>query len=99
VPVPVLAEQRAEARRRVESRQAEPVDRAVPGHQRSGVEVADERVILDHAGHSRASPSLAAAAEPRIRPASRGRAGPCRGSSPLSAVCAGPGRRVVTLRR
>ena len=36
-----------EHRRRVEVRQAEPVDRAVPGDQRGGPPVADERVLAD----------------------------------------------------
>ena len=51
VPVVVVAEQCAERRRRVEARQAEPVDAAVGADERAGVAVADEGVVLDRQGH------------------------------------------------
>src|SRR5512138_3489441 len=41
------AEERGEARGRVETRQAQPVDRAVAPHQRSALAVADQRIVLD----------------------------------------------------
>ena len=45
--VPLIAEQRREARIGVEAGQAEPVDRAVPAHERGGLQVADQAVILE----------------------------------------------------
>jgi len=45
--VALVAEQRGETGGRVETRQAEPVDRAVPGDERHRVGVADDGVILD----------------------------------------------------
>ena len=45
------AEQRGEHRRRVESRQAEPVDPARARHQRRGAAVAEQRVVLDRRDH------------------------------------------------
>ena len=52
-PVPVLLgpEQRAERRRGVEARKAEPVDAAVESDERRGVAVADQRVVLDPERH------------------------------------------------
>ena len=46
-----LAEQRGKDRFRIETRQAEPVDRAVARDQRGGVGVADDPVILDRSAH------------------------------------------------
>ena len=48
--VVLVAEQLGEARRRVEVRQAQPVDRAVHPDQGGGVQVADDGVVLDRAG-------------------------------------------------
>src|SRR5262249_49459331 len=45
--VPRLAEERGEARRRVEARQAQPVDRPVAADQRGALAVADQGVVLD----------------------------------------------------
>ena len=55
-PVAVLrvAEQCGEERARVEARQAQPVDGAVTAHERGGLEVADEPVVLDEC-HYRSS--------------------------------------------
>src|SRR6185437_3745093 len=48
-PASVLraTEKGGEAGRRVESRQAEPVDGAVPSDERRGLTIADERIVLD----------------------------------------------------
>ena len=43
----IVAEQRGEAGARVEAREAEPVDRAVPPDERRGLQVADQAVVLD----------------------------------------------------
>ena len=51
----LVAEQGAERRRRVEPRQAQPVDAAVRADERAGVTVADERVVLDRQGHGAAT--------------------------------------------
>ncbi len=52
-PVPVLrrSEKRSEDRARVEARQAEPVDAAVPAHERDALEVTDDPVVLDARSH------------------------------------------------
>ena len=42
-----VAEQRGEARARVEAREAEPVDRAAALDERRRLQVADQRVVLD----------------------------------------------------
>jgi hypothetical protein len=47
----LVAEQRGEARRRVEARQAHPVDRAVPADEGGGLQVADDSVVFDSARH------------------------------------------------
>jgi hypothetical protein len=47
VSVPLVAEQRGEARGRIEARQAEPVDRSVPADQRRRLHVADQAIVLD----------------------------------------------------
>ena len=60
VPVLVVAEQRGEAGRRVEVRQAQPVDRPVPADQRRRVQVAQQRIVLDPATHHVFVPSAAA---------------------------------------
>ena len=52
MPVAVVAEDRGEARARVEAGDAQPVDRAVVGDQRRGLGVADQRVLLDPGRHS-----------------------------------------------
>ena len=60
-PVSVIrsAEQRRETGRRIESRPAEPVDRAVSTHQRRGLSVADDGVVLYTSGHrSQAATSM-----------------------------------------
>ena len=57
--VVVRAEQGGEAGTGVEAREAEPVDRALPADQRRGLQVADERVVLDALGHYRFSISSA----------------------------------------
>ncbi len=49
----LVAEDRRERRARVEPRRAPPVDRTVGAHQRSGLGVADERVVLDAESHER----------------------------------------------
>jgi hypothetical protein len=51
------AEQRGEARRRVEARQTQPVDRAVAADEGGGLQVADDRVVLDPR-RRRAGPEL-----------------------------------------
>src|SRR4029077_10089113 len=84
-PAPVLprAEERREAGARVEARHAEPVDRAVAADQRSGVVVADERVVLDPERHG---PRLAV---------THGRPPSARTSPPASAApAASPGRSI-----
>ena len=43
----LVPEQRGEAGARVEAREAEPVDRAVPPDERRGLQVADQAVVLD----------------------------------------------------
>ena len=45
-----VAEQRGEAGARVEAREAAPVDRAVAADERGGLQVADQRVVLDSHG-------------------------------------------------
>ena len=52
-PLAVLgvAEERGEARARVEAWEAEPVDAAVARHERCRLQVADEAVVLDPRGH------------------------------------------------
>ncbi len=45
------AEQRGEARARIESRERQPVDRTVAPDERGGLEVGQERVVGDAAGH------------------------------------------------
>jgi hypothetical protein len=45
------AEKRRKAGRRVEARDAEPVDRAIPAHERRRLAVPDDRVILDGQRH------------------------------------------------
>ena len=47
-----FAEQRRKHRFRIEARQAQPVDRAAARHQRGGVGVADDAVILDRRAHA-----------------------------------------------
>ena len=49
--VGLVAEQRGEAGGRVEPREAQPVDRAVAAHQRRGLRVADQGVVLDPQRH------------------------------------------------
>ena len=46
-PLCSVAEERGEARAGVEPWDAEPVDRAVVGHERRGLGVSDQRVLLD----------------------------------------------------
>ncbi len=48
----LVAEERGEARARVEARKAEPVDAAMTRDERSGLQVADEAVVLDQCGHA-----------------------------------------------
>ena len=55
-PCSGVAEQRGEARARVEARQAQPVDRAVAADQRGRLGVADERVVLDPHGERYCTP-------------------------------------------
>ena len=72
----LVAEQGAERRRRIEPRQAQPVDAAVGADERAGVTVADEGVVLDGKGHGPILPHsvVDAAARARCRPvAGRGR--------------------------
>ena len=45
------AEQRRKARGGIEARHTEPVDRTVTGHERRGVAIADQRVVLDRPGN------------------------------------------------
>jgi hypothetical protein len=54
----LIAEQPGEARIRIESRQAEPVDRAVHAHQPGGPRVSDQCVILYATGHGSFIPVL-----------------------------------------
>ena len=61
VAVALIAQQCGEAGRRVETRQAEPLGRAVHPDQRGRLHVADDRVVLDEACH-RASSSRPARA-------------------------------------
>jgi hypothetical protein len=50
--VALVAEQGRETRRRIETGQAEPVDRPVMPHERSRLQAADQAVVLDpHRGH------------------------------------------------
>src|SRR5262249_28125539 len=49
--MPRVAEQRSEAGWRVEAGQAQPVDRAVAPHQRGGMGVPNERIVLDATPH------------------------------------------------
>ena len=55
----VVSEQRGEARARVEAREAEPVDGPLARHERGGLQVADEAVVLDPRGHARTLPRAA----------------------------------------
>ena len=47
----LVAEQCSERRRRVEPGQAQPVDAAIASHERPGVAIADQRIILNPKGH------------------------------------------------
>ncbi|MCY1520353.1 hypothetical protein D9M68_551280 [compost metagenome] len=49
----LVAEQRREAGGRIEVRQAEPIDRAVPRDQRGGEHIPDESVVFQGFGHAR----------------------------------------------
>jgi hypothetical protein len=51
------AEERAEHRRRVVARHAEPVDAAVAADERARVTVADQRVVFDRPGHDASMPT------------------------------------------
>jgi hypothetical protein len=53
----LVPQQRGEAGGGVEPGQAQPVDRPVPAHQGRGVQVAEQPVVLDAAGHVPQSPS------------------------------------------
>ena len=66
-PAVVVVEQRGEHTRRVEPRAAEPVDGAVGGDQRRGLEVSDQPVLGDWriTIHGRSLPTLACAAAPQ----------------------------------
>jgi hypothetical protein len=66
-PAVVVVEQRGEHTRRVEARAAEPVDGAVGGDQRGGLEIADQAVLGNRriAIHGRSLPTLACAAAPQ----------------------------------
>lgn len=67
VAVVVVAEQRRETGRRVETGQAEPVDGTVPADQGGGLEVADEGVVLDALDTSRHALACSRPAELSIR--------------------------------
>ena len=63
--MPLVAQQRREAGGGVEPGQAEPVDRAVPAHQRHRAAVADGGVVLDRQGHAaRLASGLCSRADP-----------------------------------
>jgi hypothetical protein len=49
--VSLVAEHLGEARGGVKARQAQPVDRAVAAHERSGMRVSDHSVVLDAEAH------------------------------------------------
>ena len=51
MPVLLIPEQRGKARIRIKSRQAQPVDRAVPTHQPGGLAVSYQGVIFDRTRH------------------------------------------------
>ena len=51
VPGPLVVQQRGEAGRGVEPRLAQPIDRPIPTHQRRGLQVTDQPIILDQARH------------------------------------------------
>ena len=56
LPAAVLgcSQQRSKARRRVETGEAKPVDRAIPTHQRAGLAVPDQGIVLDAERHQAA---------------------------------------------
>ena len=51
-PLVFVAEERREARRRVEARRAQPVDRAVDADQRRGLGIADQCVVFEPEWHA-----------------------------------------------
>ena len=76
----VVAEEGREAGARVEPRQAQPVDRAVPADEARRVRVADERVVLERQGHgARPYPTETVEMPRRL---SRARRGTRRGRAP-----------------
>lgn len=53
---PRCTEQRREARRRIEARQAEPIDRAVATDERGALAVAEQRIVFDTQRHQDLAP-------------------------------------------
>ena len=80
-----VAEQRREAGRGVEARQAEPVDRAVAADQRSRLRVADDGVVFDGQAHGDVGGAPGGAADRRRKRTCRllagGRSRSCRGTT------------------